>query len=424
MAYKIDVNRKSIQQKIVKVKETIEEMKNYKTVALVSLEKLPDSLLQSLRKRIREDGGKVKILRKAVITRVLQSNTKLTERVSDCERPVALILTNWSPYELNKFIKGHRKKRAAKAGETAPSEIIVPAGETDLPPGPALSELKAGGVNVQIKGGKIAVSKDSVIASEGDKITVAKAKALQTLGVMPFETVAKLVFGFDGEYNFSPELLNMGDTINGDLQASLKEAFNFSVNADYPTSLTAEYLLQEAFRQALNTAVNGELYSVVTVDELLLRALREGKAVSDLAPEEKAEEAPKEKAPKEEKEEEPEKEKKEEKPKEEKPKEEPKKKEEKPVEEPKKEEKKEEKPKETKKEEKAEEKPKEEPEEEKKEKPKKIEEKQQEPKKEEPKKEEKKPEEKKEEKKKPKKKKPAKKERPKAEKKEDAKKER
>ncbi len=349
MVYKSNPEKKAVKEKIAKVKETIEEMKSYKTIALISLEKLPDSLLQSLRKKIRDDGGKVKILRKAVITRVLESNPKLKEKVSVCERPVALVLTNWTPYQLNKFVKESKKNRAAKAGETAPREIVVPEGETDLPSGPALSELKAGGVNVQIKGGKIVVAKDSIVAKEGDKITAQKAKALQTLGVMPFEVRAQMIFGFDGEYSYSPDLLNMGDTINSDLQSSLREAFNLSVNADYPTSMSAEHLLQEAFRQALNTAVNAELYSVVTVDELLLKALREGKALSDVSPEEKAEEAPKE-----EKKEEPKvEEKKEEVPKpEEKPKEEPKK-EEKPKEEkkeaPKPEAKKEEKPAEEKK---------------------------------------------------------------------------
>lgn len=304
MAYQINLNKKNVKEKIAKVKETTEEMKNYKTIAIISLDKLPDSLLQNLRKEIRDAGGKVKVLRKAVITRVLESDPKLKERVSVCGRPVALVLTNWSPYELHKLLKNRKKDRAAKAGETAPSEIVVPEGETDLPPGPALSELKAGGVNVQIKAGKIVVAKDSTVAKEGDIITAPKAKALQTLGVMPFETRGKMVFGFDGEYTYTPEILNIGDTVNEDLQSSVQEAFNLSVNADYPTSINAEHLLQEAFRQALNTAVNGELYSVVTVDELLLSAMRQGKALSDVSPEEKAEEASKEKkeeAPKEEK---------------------------------------------------------------------------------------------------------------------------
>jgi large subunit ribosomal protein L10 len=315
MAYQIDLNKKNVKEKIAKVKETIGEMKDFQTIALISLDKLPDSLFQRLRKEIRNDGGKVKVLRKAVITRVLESNPQLKEQVTACERPVALVLTNWSPYKLNKFLKTNKKKRAAKAGETAPIEIVVPEGETNLPPGPALSELKAGGVNVQIKAGKIVVAKDSTIANEGEVITLQKAKALQTLGVMPFETTAKLVFGYDGEYNYAPELLDIGDTINTDLQSSVREAFNLSVNADYPTSLSAEYLLQEAFRQAINTAVNGDLYSIVTIDDVLLKALREGKALSDVSPEEKE-------TPKEEKKEEKAEEKKEDAPKaEEKPKE-------------------------------------------------------------------------------------------------------
>jgi len=304
MVYKSNPEKRAVKEKIAKVKETIEEMKNYKTVALLNLQKLPDSLLQSLRKRIRDDGGSVKILRKAVITRVLASDPRLKEKVSECEKPVALVLTNWSPYQLNRFLKESYKKRAAKAGETAPSDIVVLEGETDLPPGPALSGLKAGGVNVQIKGGKIVVAKDSVVAKAGDKITTQKAKALQTLGVMPFETRARLIFGFDGEYSYSKEMLDMGDTLDADLRSSLRDAFNLSVNADYPTPLNAEYLLTDAFRQALNAAVNGELYSIVNVDELLLNALRQGKALSDATPkeekpaEEKKEEAPKEEAPK------------------------------------------------------------------------------------------------------------------------------
>ncbi|NYZ77408.1 50S ribosomal protein L10 [Candidatus Micrarchaeota archaeon] len=288
MAYKADVNRKAVKEKIEKVKEVTHELKRYKTVALISLEKLPDALFQSLRRKIREDGGKVFVLKKPVITRVLHSNAQLAARLPDCDRPVALALTNWSPYNLNKFLKDNKKRRPAKINEIAISEIIVHEGETDLPPGPALSELKAGGVNAQIKGGKIIVAKESVIAKKGEKITVAKAKALQTLGVKPFETRARLVFGFDGEYIYASDLLDIGDTLNTDLQASIRDAFNISVNAGYPTSLNAEHLLQEAFRQALNAAVNGELYTIVTMDQLLLSALRQGKALSEVQAKESA----------------------------------------------------------------------------------------------------------------------------------------
>ncbi len=284
MAYKVDTNRKAIKKKIEQANKTIEDMKNYKTVALVDLHKLPDSLLQSLRKKIKDEGGKVAILKKPVISRVLQSNKKLSERVSECTKPVALIMTNSSPYELNRFFKEHRKKRAAKVGDVAVSDIVVPEGETDIPPGPALSELKAGGVNVQIKGGKIVVSKDSTIAKTGDMLTTPKVKALQSLGVMPFEVMANMIFGFDGKYIYSSEILSIGDTINEDLSASLSQALNVSMNAMYPTGQNIELLLGDALRQSLNLALNSEVYSSSSIEQLLSSALRQGMAFESLVP--------------------------------------------------------------------------------------------------------------------------------------------
>lgn len=295
--YKVDTERETIKRKIRDVEETVSEMKNYPTVAMVELHKLPDSLLQKLRQKIREDGGKVRILKKPVLQRVLKSNAKLSEKMELCDRPMALIMTKWSPYELNSFFKQNKKKRAAKVGDIAPFDIIVPEGDTDLPPGPALSELKAGGVNVQIKAGKIVVAKDSTVAKAGDEITPAKVKALTSLNIMPFEVMANLMFAFDGEYSYSRDLLNIGDTVTGDLLASYTDALNMSLNAAYPTAGNSEMLLQQAVMQSMNLALNAEVYSSSTAEQLLTSALRQGLALSGLEPAEKeAEPAPEAKA--------------------------------------------------------------------------------------------------------------------------------
>jgi large subunit ribosomal protein L10 len=282
MAYKTDLRKKEVKKKIEQVEKTIAEMKNYKTVSLLDLRKLPDALLQSLRQRIRKEGGKVLVLKKPVVTRVLKANPKLAAQVSECDKPVALILTNQSPYELNSFFKQHRKKRAAKIGDVAISDIVVHEGETDLPPGPALSELKAGGVNAQIKAGKIIVAKESLIAKGGEKITEPKVKALQTLGIMPFEVMASMVFGYDGEYVYPKEMLDIGDTVNEDISRSLSQAMNLSLNAGYPTAGNIEVLLGDAMKQAMNVALNGDLYSSSAIEQLLVSAIRQGSALSKL----------------------------------------------------------------------------------------------------------------------------------------------
>lgn len=279
MAYKVDTNRKTIKEKIDQVHNAVSDMKKFKTVALLDLRKLPTALFQTLRKRIREDGGMVLVLKKPVISRVLAANPKLKSHVADCNKPVALIYTNHSPYEINAFFNQNRKKRAAKVGDIAVADIIVPEGETDLPPGPALSELKAGGLNVQIKAGKIAITKESTVAKAGEKLTVSKVKALQTLGVMPFEVMASMITASDGEYSYSKELLDMGDTIVPDLVSSLKQAVNFSINAGYPTSQNIGMLLGSAFKQSVSLALNADVYSSSSIEQLLTSALRQGMAL-------------------------------------------------------------------------------------------------------------------------------------------------
>jgi large subunit ribosomal protein L10 len=282
MAYKIDVNRKAVKKKAEQVQSAIADMKRYKTVALLDLRKLPDALFQNLRKKMRQDGGKVLVLRKPVITRVLASNKKLSAKLNACDNPVALILTDKSAYEVNSFFKQNRKRRAAKIGDIATADIVVPEGETDLPPGPALSELKTAGLNVQIKAGKIAVVKDSLVAKSGDKITEQKVKALQTLGVKPFEIMANMLFGFDGEYIYSKELLDIGDSIHSDIASGFSQAMNFSLNVSYPTEQNIKVLLGDAMKQSLNLSLNGSLYSSSSMERLLSSAVRQGMALESV----------------------------------------------------------------------------------------------------------------------------------------------
>lgn len=282
MAYKIDLSKKEVKRKAEQVKTTIADMKKFKTVALLDLRKLPDALLQSLRQKIREGGGKVLVLKKPVVSRVLAANPKLASRVSECDKPMALILTDQSPYELNQFFKQHKKKRAAKIGDVAVADIVIPEGDTDLPPGPALSELKAGGVNVQIKGGKIVVSKESTVAKSGEKLTEPKVKALQSLGVQPFEIMASLVLGFDGEYIYSKSILDMGETVNADMASSFSQAMNLSLNIGYPTGQNIDVLLTDAMRQAVNVSLNANVYSSSSIGQLLSSAMRQGTALGKL----------------------------------------------------------------------------------------------------------------------------------------------
>ena len=275
--------RIAITQKKALVSKIASDSKGYPTVALITLRNLPDDLLQSSKKKLREENGTlIKVAKLTVIKRALES-IGLKEQADQLSNPSAIIMTKHSPYALNKFFRQNRKKVAAKSGQIAPFEIIVPASDTDLPPGPALSELKAAGLNVQIKAGKIAIVKNSVVAKKGDIITGPKAKALQKLNVLPFEVGVNLVFAYDGKYVYSPEVLSIdAETLNPELMQCMRDAFSLSVNASYPSSQTIEVLLTQAFLQGSNFSINAGVYSSSSMEQLLTLAVRQGMALEGL----------------------------------------------------------------------------------------------------------------------------------------------
>lgn len=275
--------RVAFSRKKEQVSEISKKAREYPTMAVITLRNLPDDLLQSLRKKLRElDGTYVKVAKLAVLKRVLEA-AGLKAQADRIKDPSAIVLTKSTPYALNSFFRKNRKKVAAKARQIAPYEIVATAGDTDIPPGPALSELKSAGVSVQIKAGKIAVIKDSTIAKQGETITHVKAKALQMLGILPFDVGVELVFAYDGKYIYGPDTLAIDtETLRPALLQSLRDALNLSINAAYPTSQNIEILLKDAFIQGNNVSINAGVYSSGSIGQLLSLAVRQGVALESL----------------------------------------------------------------------------------------------------------------------------------------------
>ncbi len=267
--------REGIKQKADAAEKLAGEIKGAKVLALVDLRHLPDRILQKTKKQLR---GKAKfvIAKNTVLKRAIEKSGKGKKIAELLTSPSSLVLTDMTPYELFKFFKHNKQKVAAKPGQVAPFDIIVHEGETDLPPGPALSELKTAGIQAQVKAGKIVIAKDSTVAKSGAKISGMIAKALQKLGVLPFETgVSMLAADEKGDF-YMAEVLNIDEAqLSGDLKAALADAMNLSINASYPTDANITILLSSAYRQADSLAKNGGLYSEVSMESLLATAIRQ-----------------------------------------------------------------------------------------------------------------------------------------------------
>ncbi|MCD6523168.1 MAG: 50S ribosomal protein L10 [Candidatus Diapherotrites archaeon] len=256
------------------VKELEELIQKYPVIAISSIKGLPASQFQEIRAKLREKAV-IKVVKLNLLRIAMENSGK--EEVKQLEKyldgPIAVIFTEMDAFRLFKTLKKNRSKAAAKAGQIAPFDIIVPAGDTGLPPGPALGDLKAAGINARIDGGSIKVMKDSVVAKEGDIITPEVANALNKLGVKPFEIGLDVNAVLDAGVIFTPQVLDISEeeTIQN-IQNAYMNALNLSVNCAYPTHTSIPHLIAKAFKDALNLGINAVILDKRVIEELLTKA--------------------------------------------------------------------------------------------------------------------------------------------------------
>src|SRR3989344_765014 len=106
------------QQKKQLVQQLIKDIDQYPIVGVLNLQNLPAQQLQAMRAMLKQ---KVKGM-------------------------PALLFTKDNPFALNVLIERNKSEAPAKAGQTAPRDIVVKAGPTSFAPGPILSELAAVGI--------------------------------------------------------------------------------------------------------------------------------------------------------------------------------------------------------------------------------------------------------------------------------------
>jgi len=250
-------------------------------IGIIDLEKLPSSQFQAIKKKLRGT-AEIKVTKSLYIKKALEKvkdehKKKLADYV---EGPVGLIFTKENPFKLFKFLKNNRSKAYAKPGQITEKDLIVPAGGTSLPVGPALSELKIAGVNCKIDKGKIAVVKDSVLTKKGEKVTEQVAAALSKLGIMPMEIGISLKAVYEKGMVYTPEVLNIDEEqFMKDLQNAYISAVNLSVNAGYPTKQTIELMIQNAFSKARNLSVNADIMTKETRELILAKAFNKMNAL-------------------------------------------------------------------------------------------------------------------------------------------------
>jgi large subunit ribosomal protein L10 len=248
------------------------------------MESLPSKQLQEIRKKLR---GKADIkVSKSILIKLAIDNLKRTDLKKlegYMEGPTGIIVSDEDPFILYKFLKKNRSKALAKAGMIAPMDIVVPAGDTDMPAGPVLSELKMAKIDVKLDKGKIVIASDSHVAKKGDVITQQLAGALAKLGITPVEIGLKITAILEKDIIYKPDVLDIDEErFMADLVGAYHNALNLSVNAGYPNRDSIKIMIQMAYRNARNLAVNAEIVTKETVGSILAKASNQASALASV----------------------------------------------------------------------------------------------------------------------------------------------
>lgn len=231
-----------------RVKELKQLIQDNKTILVASIKNIPNSQFQEIVKKLR---GKVevKVPKKSLIFRAIDSadGEELKKVKQNITESMAILFSKLDAFELaGELIKS---KRAAKAkpGQIAPEDIEIPEGPTELVPGPAISELGALGIQIQIEKGKIHIKESKIIAKKGEEIKKNAAELMGKLGIKPFKIGFTPLCAFDTEKNILYKNIKIDEeaTIE-ELKTSFVKSLAFAVEIGYINEDTITLMISKA----------------------------------------------------------------------------------------------------------------------------------------------------------------------------------
>jgi large subunit ribosomal protein L10 len=260
----------------------------YNVIALSKMTKVRATQLMAIRKKFRND-IKIKIIKNKVAIRAFEKVkgvAGIENLGKQLEGQCALMFTNISPFKLNLIFAQNKVFLAAKGGDIASKDIVVPAGNTGITPGPVLSEFKVANVPTKIDQGTIWVSKDTVVAKPGDVISVQLASLLSKLNIKPIEAGITVNFAIAEGLMFKEQDLRISlDEYKAELVKSFQQALTLATEVGYVTPETVKPMLVKAQQQARSLAAEAGYVTPETADFVLPRANAKAQALAGKAKE-------------------------------------------------------------------------------------------------------------------------------------------
>ena len=276
-------NRTSYPKRKTQMYQQLQELpKKYKVLALVRMEKVRASQILPLRKKLREDVEFVSIKDK-VAQKALENLdvTGIKDIVSKLTGQCLFMFTNMSPFKLNVLLAKNKIMLPARGGDIASIDVVVPAKNTGIAPGPMLTEFKNAKIPTKIDQGTIWITKDTIPAKKGEVISEQLAALLGKMDIKPVEAEIVLESALEEGLVYAKEdmVIDVEQFAQEIVQAH-QEAISLSIEIAYVTPENVEQILAKAAQSARSVSVESGFLTDETKEQVLQKGEGQAQALA------------------------------------------------------------------------------------------------------------------------------------------------
>lgn len=268
-------------EKVAMVARIAKLSKDYPVLAVTQLSKVRSAQLMAVRKVLRGEAEIVVVKNKLAILGLKKSGIKNADEVlKHLKGQNALIFSKLDPFKLFLMLEKNRVNLAARAGDIAPTNIVIPAGNTGQQAGPVLSEFREAGIMTKIEAGSIQVVKDAIVATPGAVISPKLASLLSRLGIKPIRAGIAIALALENGLVYAAEAVAIDlEKYRESLLQGFSSAKALAIEIGYVTKETAPDVIAKAYREALAVAVEAGEITPESAPLILAKAEAEANAV-------------------------------------------------------------------------------------------------------------------------------------------------
>jgi len=259
--------------------------KKYKVLALVKMTKVRASQILPLRKKLKGEVEFVSIKDKVAQKALEKVDVPgIKEIIEELKGQCMFMFTNMSPFKLNVLLAKNKMMLAARGGDISSIDIVVPAKNTGIAPGPMLTEFKEAGIPTKIDQGTIWISKETTPVKKGQVINDKLAPLLGKLDIKPVEAGIALYSAIEDGLKYSEEELVIDvEKIRDEFAQAHQQAISLSIEAAYVTPDNIELILSKAAQSGRSVSIESGFMTDETKEQILQKADSQARALSDQA---------------------------------------------------------------------------------------------------------------------------------------------